>query len=188
MRLAQIIDINGIETVHWIFEADAIPQYAPPCDRIFEVAPDVREGWLWNDGDPLPAPLPEPEPVVVDLDGMKRTKRLEMQLQRDAMIAAGFVHAGHKYPINSALQTDMLTQLMGMQLMPPPPGYIYEWKDADGIYREIGSTEAFQVFCAQALGYGESIFARERMLHGIIAAAGTLEEVKAISWDTVPNF
>ena len=189
MRLAQIITYtDGLDHVHSIFEADAIPQYAPPCDRIFEVGEDVGIGWLWNDGAPTPPlPLPVPELPSLSLDEAKTAKRAELMAARDQLIAAGFDWNGRHYPLSPELSSDMLIKLTAMQMLPPPPEYVYQWKDLDGIYRDIGNAEAFKTFCAAALGHGEALFARERMLQELVEAAETIEAVQAISWETVPE-
>lgn len=77
-----------------------------------------------------------------------------------------------------------LQRFLGSQIMPAP---FYCWKDAEGIYQEIGDASAFQVVVTGALMYGQSLFAREEMLQGLINAATTIEEVQAISWDTVSD-
>lgn len=106
---------------------------------------------------------------------------------RDYLVAAGFDWNGHHYPLSPELSGDMLIQLTAMQMLPPPPEYVYQWKDSDGIYRDIGNAEAFKTFCAAALGHGEALFARERMLQELVEAAESIEAVEEISWDTVPE-
>ncbi len=194
MRLGQVLTYSdGIDRVHWVFEAEQIPRFAPPCNRIFEIAEEVAEGWLWNGGTPCPDPNPpvyEPPPPPYPpptLDEKKASKRTELMTTRDNLIAAGFDWNGHHYPLSPELSSDMLIKLTAMQMLPPPPEYVYQWKDATGVYRDIGNTEAFKAFCAAALGYGEALFARERMLQEFVEAAETVEAVEAVSWDTVPK-
>ena len=131
-----------------------------------------------------PAPTPPPPPT---LDEAKMAKRVELMAMRDSLIAAGFDWSGHHYPLSPELSGDMLIQLTAMQMLPPPPEYVYQWKDSGGVYRNIGNAEAFKTFCAAALGHGEALFARERMLQELVEAAETIEAVQAISWETVPE-
>ena len=106
---------------------------------------------------------------------------------RDGLVAAGFDWNGHHYPLSPELSGDMLIKLTAMQMLPPPAEYVYQWKDITGGYRDIGNAEAFKAFCAAALGYGEALFARERMLQELVEAAKNVEAVQAISWGTVPK-
>ena len=55
------------------------------------------------------------------------------------------------------------------------------------MYRNIGNAEAFKGFCAAALGYRKTLFARERMLQELVEAAESIEAVEAITWETVPQ-
>ena len=131
-----------------------------------------------------PEPTSPPPPT---LDEVKAVKRVELMAARDQLIAAGFDWNGHHYPLSPELSSDMLIKLTAMQMLPPPPEYVYQWKDTTGVYRGIGNTEAFKAFCAAALGYGEALFARERMLQELVEAAENVEAVQAISWETVPK-
>ena len=124
---------------------------------------------------------------VPTLEEVKASKRAELMAMRDSLIAAGFDWSGHHYPLSPELSSDMLIQLTAMQMLPPPPEYVYQWKDSGGVYRNIGNAEAFKTFCAAALGHGEALFARERMLQELVEAAETIEAVQAISWETVPE-
>lgn len=133
---------------------------------------------------PDPAELPPNPPT---LDETKAAKRAELMTMRDQLIAVGFDWNGHHYPLSPELSGDMLIKLAAMQMLPPPPEYIYQWKDTTGAYRDIGNAEAFKAFCAAALGYGEVLFARERMLQALVEAAETIDAVEAITWETVPQ-
>ena len=143
--------------------------------------PDVKGNWLYRDGKFI-----DPRSLLT-LDGVKAAKRAELMTMRDQLIAAGFDWSGHRYPLSPELSSDMLIKLAAMQMLPPPPEYVYQWKDAGGIYRDIGNSEAFKAFCAAALGYGEALFARERMLQGLVETAESIEAVEAITWETVPQ-
>ena len=145
------------------------------------------EAWASEHPDqvqPDPAELP-PEPPT--LEEVKAAKRAELMAIRDSLIAAGFDWNGHHYPLSPELSGDMLIKLMAMQMLPPPPEYVYQWKDSGGIYRNIGNAETFKTFCAAALGHGEALFARERMLQELVGAAESIEAVEAITWGTVPQ-
>ena len=124
---------------------------------------------------------------VPTLGEAKAAKRGELMAARDRLVAAGFDWNGHHYPLSPELSGDMLIKLTAMQMLPPPPEYVYQWKDAGGVYRDIGNAEAFKAFCAAALGYGEALFARERMLQELVEAAESIEAVEAITWETVPQ-
>lgn len=184
MRLAQITKNNGIDYVHWIFDADEIPQFAPPCDRIFEVGDEVSEGWLWNDGDPIPTPYVQPEPIITDIEEARAAKRAELMHVRDQVMAEGFRHSEHVYPMSQDVQLSLMQEFMGSQLMPAP---VYMWKDITGEYRLIGEVQAFQGFCLAAMMYGKSLFAREAMLQELVRLADTVEDVVTVTWDTVPD-
>lgn len=126
-------------------------------------------------------------PVLITLGEAKTAKRAELMAARDQFLAAGFDWQGHHYPLSPELSGDMIIKLTAMQMLPPPPEYIYQWKDASGIYRDIGNADAFKVFCAGALSHGEALFARERMLQELVEAATTVKAVEAITWNIVPT-
>ncbi len=131
--------------------------------------------------------LPSTPPTSPTLDEVKGAKRSELMAARDGLISAGFDWSGHHYPLSPELSGDMLIKLTAMQMLPPPPEYVYQWKDTTGVYRGIGNAEAFKAFCAAALGYGEALFARERMLQELVEVAETVEAVQAITWETAPE-
>ena len=152
-------------------------ELAIPC----EPDADVNDKELWA------LKSAEWENHVPTLEEAKASKRSELMGARDGLIAAGFDWNGNHYLLSLELSNDMLIRLTAMQMLPPPPEYVYQWKDAGGVYRNIGNAEAFKTFCAAALGYGEALFARERMLQELVEAAETVEAVEAVSWDTVPE-
>lgn len=160
---------------------DSVPlrdgEIAIPCSP----GADVNDAELWAQK------AAEWEDQGITLDEAKAAKRTELMAMRDSLIAAGFDWAGHHYPLSPELSGDMLIQLTAMQMLPPPPEYVYQWKDSAGIYRDIGNAEAFKTFCAAALGHGEALFARERMLQELVGAAESIEAVEAITWGTVPQ-
>ena len=190
MRIAELDEDK--EHIRKIYEPDECEVYGwgPNNPPVFspEIVlvditeqPDVKGNWLYRDGEFI-----DPRSLLT-LDGAKAEKRAELMAMRDQLIAAGFNWNGHHYPLSPELSGDMLIKLTAMQMLPPPPEYVYQWKDADGIYRDIGNAEAFKTFCAAALGYGEALFARERMLQELVGAAETIEAVEAITWETVPQ-
>ena len=152
-------------------------EIAIPCDP----DADVNDTELWA------RKAEEWENRVPTLEEVKASKRAELMSMRDSLVAAGFDWNGHHYPLSPELSGDMLIQLTAMQMLPPPPEYVYQWKDSGGVYRNIGNAEAFKTFCAAALGHGEALFARERMLQELVEAAESIEAVQEISWDTVPE-
>lgn len=160
-----------------------LPYHVVPGDALWAEV----EAWAAEHPDqvhPDPAELPPKPPT---LDEVKASKRAELMAMRDSLIAAGFDWNEYHYPLSPELSGDMLIKLTAMQMLPPPPEYVYQWKDAGGVYRNIGNAEAFKGFCAAALGYGEALFARERMLQELVEAAETIEAVEAITWETVPQ-
>ena len=152
-------------------------ELAIPC------APDADV----NDAEHWVQKAAEWENHVPTLGEAKAAKRGELMAARDRLVAAGFDWNGHHYPLSPELSGDMLIKLTAMQMLPPPPEYVYQWKDAGGVYRNIGNAEAFKGFCAAALGHGEALFARERMLQELVEAAESIEAVGAIAWETVPQ-
>ena len=152
-------------------------EIAIPCEH----DADVNDAVHWAQK------VAEWENRVPTLDEAKMAKRVELMAMRDSLIAAGFDWNGHHYPLSPELSSDILIKLTAMQMLPPPPEYVYQWKDSAGIYRDIGNAEAFKTFCAAALGHGEALFARERMLQELVEAAESIEAVQEISWDTVPE-
>lgn len=152
-------------------------ELAIPC----EPDADVNDKELWA------LKSAEWENHVPTLGEAKAAKRGELMAARDRLVAAGFDWNGHHYPLSPELSGDMLIKLTAMQMQPPPPEYVYQWKDNTGVYQDIGNAEGFKTFCAAALGYGEALFARERMLQELVEAAKTVEAVEAVSWDTVPK-
>lgn len=190
MRIAELAEDR--ERIRKIYEPDECEVYGwgPNNPPVFspEIVlvditeqPDVKGNWLYRDGEFI-----DPRSLLT-LDGAKAEKRAELMAIRDQLIAAGFDWNGHHYPLSPELSSDMLIKLTAMQMLPPPPEYVYQWKDSGGIYRDIGNAEAFKTFCAAALGHGEALFARERMLQELVEAAETAGAVRAISWGTVPQ-
>ena len=188
MRIAELDEDK--EHIRKIYEPDECEVYGwgPNNPPVFspEIVlvditeqPDVKGNWLYRDGE-----FVDPRSLLT-LDGAKTTQRAALMARRDQLLAAGFDWNGHHYPLSPELSSDMLIKLTSMQMLPPPPEYIYQWKDSGGIYRGIGNAEAFKTFCAAALGYGEALFARERMLQELVEAAETIEAVEAIAWETV---
>ena len=190
MRIAELAEDN--ERIRKIYEPDECEVYGwgqnnPPVFSpeivLMNITdkPEVKGNWLYRDGEFI-----DPRSLLT-LDGVKATKRTELMTMRDQLIAAGFNWNGHHYPLSPELSSDMLIKLTAMQMLPPPPEYVYQWKDTTGVYRDIGNAEAFKGFCAAALGHGEALFARERMLQELVETAESIEAVEAITWETVPN-
>lgn len=124
------------------------------------------------------------EQYAPTLDMAKGMKRDELMRVRDSVVAEGFPYGGHVYPLDQDVQLALMQQFLGSQIMPAPS---YAWKDAGGVYREIGDVQAFQGFCAMAMMYGQSLFSKEEMLQGLVNAAPSVEDVAAITWNTVPE-
>lgn len=121
-------------------------------------------------------------PTVEDARALKRHELLKL---RDKAIAEGFLHTdGHTYPISPDVQIQMLTMFQGSQAMPAPG---YSWKDTNGIYQTIGNAEAFQAFCVTAMGYGQSLYAREEMLQSYVNELDDIEAIGTVHWGTVPE-
>ncbi len=190
MRIAELDEDK--EHIRKIYEPDECEVYGwgPNNPPVFspEIVlvditeqPDVKGNWLYRDGE-----FVDPRSLLT-LGGAKTTQRAALMARRDQLLAAGFDWNGHHYPLSPELSGDMLIQLTAMQMLAPPPEYVYQWKDTGGVYRNIGNAEAFKGFCAAALGYGEALFARERMLQELVEAAETIEAVEAIAWETVPQ-
>lgn len=80
MRYAQIQD----NRVHWIFESDEPPDFAPYIAIVsLEGRDEVREGWTYS-GDGGGAFSPPPEPALEDLASVKRA---EIWRAGDAILA-----------------------------------------------------------------------------------------------------
>lgn len=150
---------------------------------ISERQPDFLS-WVYEGGKPTVIPYVPPVIVPPTLDEAKANKRRELMRHRDEIIGEGFVYSGFVFPLDADIQTTMLMTFQSSQLMPAPS---YSWKDKDGVYREIGSAEAFQTFAFSAMMYGQSFYAREEMLQEVINSAATVAEVEGITWDTVPQ-
>lgn len=179
-RIRKIYEPDECEVYGW--RADNPPVFFPEIVLVdITDKPDVKGNWLYRDGEFI-----DPRSLLT-LDGAKAEKRAELMAIRDQLVAAGFDWNGHHYPLSPELSGDMLIKLTAMQMLPPPPEYVYQWKDAGGVYRNIGNAEAFKGFCAAALGHGEALFARERMLQELVEAAESIEAVEAIAWETVPQ-
>ena len=190
MRIAELAEDN--ERIRKSYEPDECEGYGwgqnnPPVFSpeivLVDITdkPEVKGNWLYRDGEFI-----DPRSLLT-LDGAKAEKRAELMAIRDQLIATGFDWSGHHYPLSPELSSDMLIKLTAMQMLPPPPEYVYQWKDTTGVYRDIGNAEAFKGFCAAALGHGEALFARERMLQELVEAAESIEAVEAITWGTVPE-
>lgn len=120
-----------------------------------------------------------------DVESAKQKKRIELIKARDKAISDGFLHSdGNTYPISPDVQVQMLAMFQGSMLMPAPG---YSWKDINGIYQSIGNAEAFQAFCTAAMGYGQSLYAREEMLQSYVNSLDTIEAIGCVHWETVPT-
>ena len=150
---------------------------------ISERQPDFLS-WVYEGGKPTVIPYVPPVVIPPTLDEVKKSKRVALMRHRDEIIGEGFVYSGFVFPLDADIQTTMLMTFQSSQLMPAPS---YSWKDKDGVYREIGSAEAFQTFAFSAMMYGQSFYAREEMLQEVINSAATVAEVEGITWDTVPQ-
>lgn len=177
------LDLNRIiKRIDGTFEImlNGMPYHVIPSDPLFaEISACAAAR-------PEAVALEQPPPPPT-LEDVKMRKRAKLMTARDRLVAAGFDWNGHHYPLSPELSSDMLIKLTAMQMLPPPPEYVYQWKDTTGVYRGIGNAEAFKSFCAAALGYGEALFARERMLQELVETAESIEAVEAITWETVPN-
>ena len=148
-----------------------------PC----EAGADINDTERW---DAAAALMIEKGYIATTLFLAKAVKNEELMYLRDSIVGDGFPYGGFVYPISPDVQLSMLMQFQSSQIMPAPS---YQWKDIDGIYRNIGSAEEFQRFAVSAMMYGQSLFAREGMLQELVSQAETIEEAQAITWDTVPN-
>ncbi len=148
-----------------------------PC----EAGADVTDTERWAAAAAL---MTEKGYIATTLEMAQRVKINQLMRVRDDIVDDGFPYGGFLYPISPDVQLSMLMQFQSSQIMPAPS---YQWKDIDGIYRNIGSAEEFQRFAVSAMMYGQSLFAREGMLQELVSKAETIEEVQAITWDTVPN-
>ena len=150
---------------------------------INERQPDFLS-WVYEGGKPTVIPYVPPVIVPPTLDEVKKSKRVALMRHRDEVIGEGFTYGGFVFPLDADIQTTMLMTFQSSQLMPAPS---YSWKDKEGVYREIGNAEAFQAFAFSAMMYGQSLYAREEMLQGVVNKAATVAEVEGITWDTVPQ-
>ena len=148
-----------------------------PC----EAGADVNDAGRWEREAAL---MIEKGYIAPTLEMARVVKNEELMHIRDGIVGDGFPYGGFVYPISPDVQLSMLMQFQSSQIMPAPS---YQWKDIDGIYRNIGSAEEFQRFAVSAMMYGQSLFAREGMLQELVSQAETIEEVQAITWDTVPD-
>lgn len=120
-----------------------------------------------------------------DVESAKEKKRIELIKARDKAISDGFLHSdGNTYPISPDVQVQMLTMFQGSMLLPAPG---YSWKDINGIYQSIGNAEAFQAFCTAAMGYGQSLYAREEMLQSHVNGLDDIEAIGCVNWGTIPE-
>jgi hypothetical protein len=163
-----------MEQIVFVDFGDSIRQLAPD-GKALSIMPLSCEEELLN----IPGSV-----IVNRLDYEKDRKRRELKDIRDSIMLDGFERGGFVFPLDADVQLTMTQEFLGSQIMPGP---FYEWKDRDGIYRPIGGAEDFQAFVTAALMYGKGLFAREGMLQAMIENAGTVEEVQAITWDTVPE-
>ena len=150
---------------------------------ISERQPDFLS-WVYEGGKPTVIPYVPPVVIPPTLDEAKKSKRMALMRHRDEVIGEGFTYGAFVFPLDADIQTTMLMTFQSSQLMPAPS---YSWKDKDGVYREIGNAAAFQAFAFSAMMYGQSLYAREEMLQGVVNKAATVAEVEAITWDTVPQ-
>lgn len=191
---------RGVDSIQYLFYAEEIPEYGPPCNRIFEVQEDLQFeiGYLWNDGNPIPdpdAPLsifepiePEP-PQPINVEEAKAFKRQELTKFRDMAMDAGFTHNGNTFPLNPDVQLVLTQEFLATQAPQMAPFESYKWKNKEGIYVTIGDKDAFQAFCAAAMAYGKLMYTKEQILQEMVNNLDSIEAINAINWDTpIPGF
>lgn len=157
---------------------------------ISERQPDFLS-WIYAGNKPTEIPYVPIETIPLTLDEVKRNKRNELMRLRDEVIAEGFPHKENLFPIDEKIQVTMMAtylQAKEVALNDVLKNVVsFTWKNMDGVYVTIGLAKDFENFALAAMNYGSAQFAREEMLQGLVNAAKTLEEVKSISWNTIPK-
>lgn len=166
MRLAQIQN----NKVHWVFEADQVPQFAPHIVLLDVTnSPQVQEGWGYVNGafvDPVPT-----------FDELKAAKKAEIAAVRwghetGGLQLNGLVVATDRESqslINAAVTSTILDS-----------AYTVRWKMANGFFDL--DAPAIQTIAAAVRNHVQACFDREAELCVAVDAAIDAEAVNLISW------
>jgi hypothetical protein len=162
-------------------------------ERLGEIFPDTAFDWR----DPLPEALvsflglelivPPAPPVLTEaqlLDAAKKLKNTEINNSRLAANLTSFTFA-NKVIARDDLSRDDISSTNGYVAVHGelPPGWPGAWKAVDNTYVLIPDVATWNLFYATMFAQGAANFAKSEGLKAALAAATTLEEVAAISWN-----
>jgi hypothetical protein len=120
--------------------------------------------------------------IKIDLDKYKETKRQEIANARWQTETGGLT-----LPDGTVVKTDRESQslLMGAALFAKEdPTYTVNWKGENGWV--VLDAQTILYLASQVRAHVQSCFDKEKALHDMIDAATTVEEIKSITWDSIP--
>lgn len=166
-KFAQIQD----NRVHWVFEAEEMPQFAPDI-VLLDITdyPQVTEGWGFVDGE-----FVDPTPTLEDL---KTAKRAEIAAARYASATGEIPISGYLYSIDKDSQTSFLGTLAAFQAGAMTSTI---WKTAGGRFVTLNGEEFMQLVTI-VLAYISACFGAESAILEQVEAASSAEELAAVVW------
>ncbi|WP_434033601.1 DUF4376 domain-containing protein [Cupriavidus sp. a3] len=133
----------------------------------------VADEWVLDDG--LVAEL---------LEAVRAEKNAEINAARLAANRSTFVHAGKAFACDELSRSDIdgvngYATLFGAL----PADWPGAWKAVDNSYVPIATLDDWKAFYASMVAAGNANFAHAQALKVQLAAATTIEQVQAISWE-----
>lgn len=127
--------------------------------------------------------VPENDPAF-SVENFRAAKNAEINAARLAANSSSFTHAGHSFACDDLSRGDIdgttNTILLTGQFPSPWPGY---WKSVDNTLYPIESLEDWKLFYASMGAAGATNFAKSQSLKAQLAAATTIEQINAITWE-----
>ena len=134
--------------------------------------------WLaeGNTPDPMSAP---------SLDDVKAAKNLQINLWRGAANQTTFPHAGKLVACDALSRSDIDAVANSIALTGSfPVGFPGAWKATDNTYIMLPDVDAFKEMHASMTLQGTINFGRSQTLKADLAAATTVEQVNAVTWES----
>lgn len=118
------------------------------------------------------------------IEGFRAAKNAEINAARLAANRGTFTHAGKVFACDELSRSDIdgvngYVTLFGAL----PADWPGAWKSVDNSYAPIATLADWKAFYASMVAAGNDNFAKAQALKAQLAAATTIEQVQAISWE-----
>jgi hypothetical protein len=126
------------------------------------------------------APVVQP---VSNLDALKAAKNDQINAWRAEANLSTFPHAGKRIACDALSRSDIDGVANNIALAGGfPAGFPMAWKATDNTFIQLADVDAFKDMYASMTAQGTENFTHAQALKAQLAAAGTPEEVAAITW------